>query len=76
MLDDYLIIPALEDITGPENEDDYKFEQKLYMHHTNGYVYSDKSVLEEQELLDDLCKSVEIKPYVFTSVPSFINLFD
>ena len=46
------------------------------MHHTNGYVYSDKSVLEEQELLDDLCKSVEIKPYVFTSVPSFVNLFD
>lgn len=76
VLDDYLIIPALEDITGPENEDDYKFEQKLYMHHTNGYVYSDKSVLEEQELLDDLCKSVEIKPYVFTSVPSFVNLFD
>ena len=76
VLDDYLIIPALEDITGPENEDDYKFEQKLYMHHTNGYVYSDKSVLEEQELLDDLCKSVEIKPYVFTGVPSFVNLFD
>lgn len=76
VLDDYLIIPALEDITGPENEDDYKFEQKLYMHHTNGYVYSDKSVLEEQELLDDLCKSVEIKPYVFTSVPTFVNLFD
>lgn len=76
VLDDYLIIPALEDITGPENEDDYKFEQKLYMHHTNGFVYSDKSVLEEQELLDDLCKSVEIKPYVFTSVPSFASLFD
>lgn len=76
VLDDYLIIPALEDITGPENEDDYKFEQKLYMHHTNGYVYSDRNVLEEQELLDDLCKSVEIKPYVFTSVPTFVNLFD
>lgn len=76
LLDDYLIIPALEDIIGPENEDDYKFEQKLYMHHTNGYVYSDRSVLEEQELLDDLCKSVEIKPYVFTGVPSFVNLFD
>lgn len=76
LLDDYLVIPALEDITGPENEDDYKFEQKLYMHHTNGYVYSDKSVLEEQELLDDLCKSVEIKPYVFTGIPSFVNLFD
>lgn len=76
ILDDYLIIPALEDIIGPENEEDYKFEQKMYMHHTNGYVYSDRSVLEEQELLDDLCKSVEIKPYVFTSVPSFVNLFD
>lgn len=76
VLDDYLIIPALEDITGPENEEDYKFEQKLYMHHTNGYVYSDRSVLEEQELLDDLCKSVEIKPYFFTSVPTFVNLFD
>lgn len=76
ILDDYLIIPALEDIIGPENEEDYKFEQKLYMHHTNGYVYSDKSVLEEQELLDDLCKSIEIKPYVFLSVPTFVNLFD
>lgn len=76
ILDDYLIIPALEDIIGPENEEDYKFEQKMYMHHTNGYVYSDRSVLEEQDLLDDLCKSVEIKPYVFLSVPTFVNLFD
>ena len=75
-LDDYLIIPALEDILEPDNEADYRFEQKLYMHHTNGYVYSDKSVLEEQALLDDLCKSIEIKPYVFTGVPYFINLFD
>lgn len=33
ILDDYLIIPALEDIIEPENEEDYKFEQKLYMHH-------------------------------------------
>lgn len=55
ILDDYLIIPALEDIIEPDNEEDYKFEQKLYMHHTNGYVYSDRSVLEEQALLDDLC---------------------
>ena len=76
ILDDYLIIPALEDIIGPENEEDYKFEQKMYIHHTNGYVYSDRSVLEEQDLLDDLCKSVEIKPYVFLSVPTFVNLFD
>ena len=76
ILDDYLIIPALEDIIGPENEADYKFELEMYMHHTNGYVYSDKSVLEEQEILDDLCKSVEIKPYVFLSVPTFVNLFD
>ena len=60
ILDDYLIIPALEDIIEPENEEDYKFEQKLYMHHTNGYVYSDRSVLEEQALLDDLCKSIEL----------------
>lgn len=76
ILDDYLIIPALEDIIEPENEEDYKFEQKLYMHHTNGYVYSDRSVLEEQALLDDLCKSIEIKPYVFMGVPYCINLFD
>lgn len=76
ILDDYLIIPALEDILEPDNESDYRFEQKLYMHHTNGYVYSDRSVFEEQDLLDDLCKSVEIKPYVFLSVPTFVNLFD
>ena len=76
ILDDYLIIPALEDIIGPKNDEDYKFEQKMYIHHTNGYVYSDKSVLEEQEFLDDLCKSVEIRPYVFLSIPTFVNLFD
>lgn len=76
ILDDYLIIPALEDAIGPENEVDYSFEQKMYLHHTNGYVYSDKGVLEEQALLDDLCQASDIQPYVFMSVPSFINLFD
>lgn len=74
ILDNYIVMPALEFTDTPIDEEDMLFQLKVYLGHTNAYVYSDNSLLKEECKLDNICKAVDIKPFVFTGIFT-INLF-
>lgn len=74
ILDNSIILPALESPDEPTDEVDVYFQLKLYLGHTNSFIYSNKSVLLVQKELNDICKSVNIEPYNLMGVRK-INLF-
>ena len=67
-LDKYIVLPALEFPDYPINEEEKYFQLKVYLGHTNSFVYSSNSALYVQSELDDICNSVGIKPYILTGV--------
>lgn len=67
-LDNYIVLPAFEFPDKPINEEEKYFQLKVYLGHTNSFVYSSDSALHVQSELDDICKSVGIKPYIVMSV--------
>lgn len=68
LLDLYMIMPALEFNQEPITKEEYSFQMKVYLGHTNAYVYSSSSVLGVQNRLDKICKEVDIKPYIMAGV--------
>lgn len=75
-LDNYLVIPALENSSMVDNKKESSFELKMYLHHTNGFIHTDKNVLEVEEQLEEICKTYGITEYFLSGVPYGIRLFD
>ncbi len=68
VLDRYIVMPALEFPDDPAGEEDYSFQMKVYLGHTNAFVYSSESVLRVENTLDQICREVGIQPYVLLAV--------
>lgn len=75
-LDNYLVIPALENSLMVTDQEESSFELKMYLHHTNGFIHTDKNVLVVEEQLEEICKAYGIKEYFLSGVPYGIRLFD
>ena len=75
-LDNYLVIPALENSSMVTDQEESSFELKMYLHHTNGFIHSDKNVLAVEEQLEEICKAYGITEYFLSGVPYGISLFN
>lgn len=69
-LDRAIVMPALEG-TAPLSAEETRFQQKLYLDHTNGYIFTDKGIFSIQSEVDDLCRSAGISPYILVGMPQF-----
>lgn len=75
-LDRYILMPSLEFNYKTENVDiidqeQKKFELKLYLDKCSGFVYSKKSTSFLQNLITKKCYSLDIKPYTIEGFISF-----
>ena len=68
VLDNFIIMPALEFPNKPVDKEDKNFQIKVYLGHTNSFVYSSDSALKVQSELDNICKVVDIKPFILMAV--------
>ena len=75
-LENYLVIPAMEYNLKITDKEESSFELKMYLHHTNGFIHTDKNVLAVEEQLEEICKAYGIKEYFLSGVPYGIRLFD
>lgn len=69
-LDHALVMPALE-CAAPLSNTETRFQQKLYLNHTNGRIFTSKSIFYVQSEIDRLCRSEDIVPYILVGMPNF-----